>query len=430
LVFLQTFEARSNEYVGREESVRSPEPGLRRALSLPLLTFYGLGTILGAGIYVLVGEVAGVAGMYAPVAFISAAFVAAFTAFAYAELAARYPLSGAEAVYVQEGLQHRGLSTLVGYLIVFSGLVSSATLARGFVGYLGVFAQLPGVWVIIILVAALGGLAVWGILESVTIAAVATVIEIGGLLLIIAVSADSFASLPQRLPELIPPADATAWWGIAMGAFLAFYAFIGFEDMVNVSEEVKNPRRVVPLAIVLTLIGSTALYLLIVIAAVLAMPPSILAASDAPLALLFENATGASPVLITLISLFAVINGALIQMIMASRMLYGMARSGWAPRLLARVNDRTRTPVMSTAAITLGVLIFALWLPLVTLAKLTSFAILLVFVLVNLSLIRIKRRYEPPEGIRVYPLWVPYGGLLLAIALLVLQTLSLAGITR
>lgn len=111
--------------------MRPSQPGLRRALSLPLLTLYGLGTILGAGIYVLVGEVAGVAGMYAPVAFVAAAVVAAFTAFTYAELAARYPLSGAEAVYVQEGFRRRGLSTLVGYLIVFSGLVSSATLVRG-----------------------------------------------------------------------------------------------------------------------------------------------------------------------------------------------------------------------------------------------------------------------------------------------------------
>jgi len=409
--------------------MRPSQPGLRRALSLPLLTLYGLGTILGAGIYVLVGEVAGVAGMYAPVAFVAAAVVAAFTAFTYAELAARYPLSGAEAVYVQEGFRRRGLSTLVGYLIVFSGLVSSATLVRGFIGYLRVFVELPGVMVVVLLVAVLGTLAIWGILESITIAAVATVVEIGGLLLIIVVSADSFATLPQRLPELVPPANATAWWGIVTGAFLAFYAFIGFEDMVNVSEEVKNPQHVVPRAIILTLVGSTVLYLLIVIAAVLALPATTLATSEAPLALLFENATGASPVLITLISLFAVINGALIQMIMASRMLYGMACAGWVHHLLAKVNKRTRTPVASTAAITIGVLIFALWLPLVTLAKLTSFAILLVFVLVNLSLIRIKRFQKPPAGIRVYPTWVPYGGLLLSIGLLSLQILSLPGIT-
>ena len=408
--------------------MNTSQPGLRRALSLPLLTFYGLGTILGAGIYVLVGEVAAVAGMYAPIAFLTAAIVAAFTAFTYAELAARHPFSGAEAVYVQEGLGRRELSTLVGYLIVLAGLVSSATLTRGFVGYLRVFADLPETPVIVLLVVALGALALWGILESVTIAAVATIIEIGGLLLIIGVSADSFVALPAHLPQLIPAADAATWWSISMGAFLAFYAFIGFEDMVNVAEEVKDPQRNVPRAIVLALVGSTLLYLLVVTAAVLALPVSTLARSEAPLALVFESATGASPVLITLISLFAVINGALIQMIMASRMLYGMARSGWAPRTLAGIGERSRTPVASTAVITAGVLVFALWLPLVTLAKLTSLAILLVFILVNLSLIRIKRFQQPPAGIRVYPLWVPYGGLLLATALLVLQTLSVLGI--
>ncbi|UCH47719.1 MAG: amino acid permease [Betaproteobacteria bacterium] len=409
--------------------MNSQQVGLRRALSLPLVTFYGLGTILGAGIYVLVGEVAGAAGMYAPLAFLVAALVASFTAFTYAELSARHPLSGAEAVYVQEGLGRRELSTLVGLLIVFSGLVSSATLANGFVGYLGVFFELPEILVICVVVLVLGVLAFWGILESVSVAAVATIIEIAGLILIIAVSGSSFADLPERLPELIPPLKSNAWWGIAMGAFLAFYAFIGFEDMVNVSEEVKDPQRTMPRAIILALVASTVLYFLVVTVAVLALPVSALLQSDAPLALLFEHATGTRPTVIALISLFAVINGALIQMIMASRMLYGMGRAGWLFRSLGKVSERTRTPVVATVTITIGVLLFALWLPLVTLAKLTSFAILLVFVLVNLSLIRIKQIQQAPAGIRVYPLWVPYGGMLLAVLLLVFQTLSTFGVS-
>jgi APA family basic amino acid/polyamine antiporter len=147
------------------------QAGLRRELSLPLITFYGLGTILGAGIYVLVGKVAGAAGMYAPLAFVVAAVVAAFTAFTYAELAARHPFSGAEAVYVQEGLGRRELSTLVGLLIVFAGLVSSATLVIGFVGYLEVFVSLPETLVILVVVLALTALALWGILQSVSAAA-------------------------------------------------------------------------------------------------------------------------------------------------------------------------------------------------------------------------------------------------------------------
>ena len=402
-------------------------PQLRRALSLPLITFYGLGTILGAGIYVLVGKVAGAAGMYAPFAFLLASAVAAFTAFTYAELVARHPLSAAEAVYVQEGLRRRELTILVGLLIVFSGLVSSATIASGFVGYLRVFVDLPDALVIVLLVLALGVLAAWGILESVTAAAVATVIEIAGLVLIIAVSWESFIALPERLPELLPPLDGTVWWGIAAGSFLAFYAFIGFEDMVNVAEEVKDPERNLPRAIIFALVGSTILYFLVVTAAVLALPIDALSESEAPLALMFENATGSRPLLIAIISLFAVVNGALIQMIMASRMLFGMGRAGWLPRVLAQVSGRTRTPLVATGVVTTGVLIFALWLPVVTLAELTSFAILLVFVLVNLSLIAIKRHQPPPPGIRVYPLWVPYGGLLSALALLAFSTLNMFG---
>lgn len=406
---------------------QEPKVQLRRALSLPLITFYGLGTILGAGIYVLVGKVAGAAGMYAPLAFLLASAVAAFTAFTYAELVARHPLSAAEAVYIQEGLKRRELTILVGLLIVFSGMVSSATIASGFVGYLRVFVDLPDTLVIVLVVLALGVLAAWGILESVTAAAVATVIEIAGLVLIIAVSWESFAALPDRLPELLPPLDGTVWWGIALGSFLAFYAFIGFEDMVNVAEEVKDPERNMPRAIIIALVGSTILYLLVVTAAVLALPIATLSESEAPLALMFENATGSSPVLIAAISLFAVVNGALIQMIMSSRMLFGMGRAGWLPRVLAQVSGRTRTPLLATAVVTVGVMVFALWLPLVTLAKLTSFAILLVFVLVNLSLIAIKRNQPPPPGIRVYPIWVPYGGLLFALALLAFAMLSMFG---
>ncbi len=332
-------------------------------------------------------------------------------------------------MYVQEGFGRREVSTLVGLLIVFSGLVSSATLANGFVGYLGVFIELPEILVICLVVLTLGVLSLWGILESVSVAAVATIIEIAGLILIIAVSGSSFAALPERLPELIPPLQSNAWWGIAMGAFLAFYAFIGFEDMVNVSEEVKDPQRTMPRAIILSLVVSTALYFLVVTAAVLTLPVSSLSDSDAPLALLFETATGKRPTVIALISLFAVINGALIQMIMASRMLYGMGNAGWLPKTLGSVSERTRTPVVATVTVVIGVLLFALWLPLVTLAKLTSFAILLVFILVNLSLIRIKRMQPAPAGIRVYPIWVPYGGMLLAVLLLVFQTLSTFGVS-
>lgn len=401
-------------------------PQLRRVLSLPLITFYGLGTILGAGIYVLVGKIAGLAGLYAPLAFLIAAAVAALSGFSYAELTSRYPRAGGESIYIQQGFGIRALSTLVGLLVATAGLVSAATISHGFVGYLNVFVELPPTPVIFAVVLALGGLAIWGILESAWAAAIATMIEIAGLVLIIAVASPSLETLPARWPELLPSADAAAWSGIMLGAFLAFYAFIGFEDMANIAEEVQDPVHNLPRAILLSLALATTLYFLVALVAVLSLPPAQLAASAAPLALIFERSTGYPPTLIAAISLFAVVNGALIQIIMASRMLYGMSAAGWLPGVFAQVSKRTGTPVIATIAAAAGVLLFALALPLATLAKATSTIVLVIFALVNLALIRIRRLDPAPPGVRVYAGWIPWGGFFLSLALLFFHLVTLA----
>ena len=394
---------------------------LKRGLSLWLLVFYGLGNILGAGIYVLVGKVAGSAGLFAPIAFFVASLVAAFTALTYAELVARYPLSAGEAVYVQKGLRLPALSVAVGLLIVLMGSVSAATIARGFIGYLDILIELPDALAITLLVFVLGATAIWGIVESVSIAALVTLIELLGLGLVLAVAGDNLFTIPDRLPELLPPMDPLIWQGIMLGAFLAFYAFVGFEDMVNVAEEVRNPVRNVPLAILLALGITTLLYAAVSLAAVLTVTPEQLAASDAPLATVYEQATGSKPVVLSIISIFAVVNGALIQIIMSSRILYGMSRQGWLPALFGRVWSTTQTPVAATVAAAGTVLVLALWLPLVTLAKSTSFLVLIVFTLMNLSLLRIKLRDPHPEGIRVVPLWIPAGGIVASLGLLLFQ---------
>lgn len=394
---------------------------LKRSLSLPLLTFYGLGTILGAGIYVLVGKVAIHAGPYVPVAFLVAALLTVFTALSYAELSARYPKSGGAAVYVQEGFHRPSLSMLVGFLLILTGMASAATLVNGFVGYLHVFVDLPAWLVIAVLVLAMGALAAWGIAESVLAASAITLIELGGLIFILVVTGGHFADLPARLPELIPPAELYVWEGILFGAFLAFYAFIGFEDMVNVAEETHEPARNVPRAILLALGVATVLYILVALAAVLALPAAELAQSDAPFALLYTQATGRPPTAIGIISLFAVVNGALIQIIMASRVLYGMSREGWLHAALGRVHPVRRTPLLATALVTLAVLALALWLPLVTLAKTTSFITLIAFSLINLALVRVKRRAPHVAGIPIYPAWVPLAGFLTSSGFVVFQ---------
>jgi APA family basic amino acid/polyamine antiporter len=403
--------------------MQQPTP-LRRALSLPLITLYGLGTIIGAGIYVLTGKVAGAAGMHAPLAFALAGVVAGFTALSFAELASRYPKSAGEALYVHEGFGRRWLTLTIGLALVAAGMVSAATLANGFVGYLHLFVPAPRWTIVCVLLLALGLLAAWGIFESALVATITTLIEVGGLLLIVAVASGSFAALPMRLPELLPPVAPAAWEGVLVGAFLAFYAFLGFEDMVTVAEEVRDARRNMPLAILLATGGATALYMLVALVAVLSVPPAELAQSEAPLAVIYERATGGPPWFIGVIGMIAAVNGALIQIIMGSRILYGMAREGWLPRALDRVHPRTQTPLATTLLMTAGVLLLALWLPLITLAKATSFILLAVFAVVNFALIRIKRRAPAPEGARSVPLWVPGVALVLTASILAFQALA------
>jgi len=398
---------------------------LRRSLTLPLITFYGLGTIIGAGIYVLVAKVAAYAGMHAPVSFFVAALLATFTGFSYAELSSRYPKSAGEAVYVQEGLGRRELSLVIGFLIILTGIVSAATIIKGFVGYLQVFVNVPDALAITLAAVALCGLAVWGISESVKAATMITLVEVGGLLFIVFVAGGSLSQLPDRWPELIPGTRTVVWEGILLGAFLAFYAFIGFEDMVNVAEEVKDPTRTLPKAILLALGAATVLYMLVALVVVLALPPAELAETRAPLATIYERTTGQPPTVITLISLFAIINGALIQIVMGARVLYGMSREGWIPRWLGSVHARTRTPHLATIVVTTIILVLALWFPLVALAKFTSFIILVVFAFINLSLIRIKRRHPSPAGARIYPAWIAWAGFVSTTAFVIYQLVAL-----
>jgi APA family basic amino acid/polyamine antiporter len=403
----------------------SPPPSLKRALSLPILVLYGLGTIIGAGIYVLVGKVGSVAGMHTPMAFLVAAAVALVSAFTYAELAARFPKCAGEPVYIARGLRVPYLPVVVGLLIVAGGIVSAATLARGFVGYLHVFVDVPEAAAMAGLVLALGALAAWGIAESALVAAGTTLVEVAGLVLIVWVCRGSLATLPARVDELLPSMSPAAWPPILAGAVLAFYAFIGFEDMVNVAEEARAPVRDMPRAILLASLAATALYIVVTLVAVLGVAPATLAASEAPLALLYAQATGKDPSVISIIGLVAVVNGALVQIVMAARVLYGMSREGWLPAALRAVGRRTQTPWVATAGVTAAVLVAALGFPLLTLAHATSFLILVVFTFVNLALLRLKLgAIAPPPGAIAIPAWMPALGAALSLLLLAAQSLA------
>lgn len=397
---------------------------LKRTLTLPLLVLYGLGTTIGAGIYALLGELAGVSGYMAPASFLVASLMAALTAASFAELSGRFPHCAGAALYVKEAFNSERLSIVAGLLVIMAGLVSASALVVAFAEHLHGFFEFNTLPTIIVVCLLLGTVAAWGIAESVFIAASITVIEIAGLLLVIAVSHSSFAELPSRIDEFIPSFDGASWGPIYAGSLLAFYAFIGFEDMVDVAEEVKDVKRNLPKAILLTLGITTLLYMVIMLAAVLTMPPQELANSAAPLANLFAHYTG-SKGLIGVIGVFAIINGALIQMIMASRVLYGLSSRHLLPRLLCRINSRTRTPLIATALVTTIVLVLAATGELAALAEMTSLIILVVFAFVNLSLLRIKRRTPVPSNSISFPIWVPALGFLVCSSFVLAEFLAL-----
>jgi basic amino acid/polyamine antiporter, APA family len=401
--------------------MNQPETKLRRTIGLPLLLFYGLGNILGAGIYVLIGKVAGEAAMYAPFAFLVASIVATFSAFSYSEMSARYPLSAGEAVYIDEGFHLPHLSRLTGLLIAFAGMVSAATISRGFYGYFYNFIEAPEVLVISSLILLLGLLTIWGISQSVTVAAALTLFEVAGLLLVIWAGKDLLINIPADIDRLLPPAETAVWTGVMLGGFLAFFAFIGFEDMVNIAEEVKNPERTLPAGILFALLIATLMYALVALVAVLALDQQDLAQSKAPLADVISASSDINPKIISSIGMFAVINGALIQMIMASRIFYGMAKKGWIWKALAKVSEKTHTPVNATWLVIAIILSLALWFPLEELARGTSYLILIVFALVNASLISIKHSHAYVDGILNVPMWIPIAGLMSSITLALFQ---------
>jgi amino acid transporter len=411
--------------------MNNPESGeqLARRINLPLLVLYGLGTILGAGIYVLVGKVAGSAGLLAPLSFVVAALIALLTALSYNQLVVLFPKSAGEAVYVEHGFHKNWLTISVGLMIIFTGIVSSATLTKGFIGYFVLLVPVNEMFVMFMVVIFLGALAAYGIAESVSMAAFVTLIEVLGLVIVIFFCADAFLELPSKATQLFVPQTVGQVSGVLTGAFLAFYAFIGFEDMVNVVEEVKQPEQTMPKAIIWVVIVSIILYVLVALVATLSLPLDALAKSKAPLADLLQSKNATAAKVVAMISVLAIVNGVLIQIIMASRVCYGMSNRYGGPAWLHRISRRTRTPLNATAIIVVAILLAALFFPLTTLAKATSFIVLIVFSIVNLSLWRLqKAALARGESESVAMRSFPFLAAILCIALLLFQVKTTLGI--
>lgn len=379
---------------------------LKRRIGPGLLTAYGVGVMVGAGIYVLVGAVAAQAGLYAPLAFLLAGLVAAPSALSYAELSTRIPEAAGEAAYVEAGLGSRFLGRIVGLAIVAGGSVSAAAVLRGGAGYLTSFVDMPFEWAVIGLGLALSVVAVIGVLESLAMAALFTVIEVAGLALVV------WSGWHAPVSPDWSSAAAPYFPGIGVAATLAFFAFIGFEDIVNMAEEVKRPERTLPIAIIASLIITTLLYAIVTVTAVRAVPLEDLAASERPLALVFD-AGGGSVVILSAIAVTAALNGVLAQIVMAARVLFGLGKQGGVLSVFRHEHPRFGTPVLATGLIGAFVIAAALTLPVADLAGVTSTILLLVFTLVNASLILLKRRV--PKAPFHVATWMPWVGLIFAL---------------
>lgn len=390
-------------------------------MGLVSLVLYGVGDILGAGVYGLIGRAARQMGNAVWMAFLISAVAALLTGLSYACLGSRYPRAGGAAYITQRAFGRPLPAYIVGIAVMAAGITSMATASRIFAGYFQAFAEGIPSWCII--AAFLTGLTLInlrGIRESAWANAVCTWIEAGGLLLIIGIGARYIGTVDYLdIRSVEHPDTGVTFPLIFNGAVLTFYSFLGFEDMLNVSEEVKHPRRSIPIGMLLAIGIATLIYLLISIVAVSVVPHAELAASDEPLVEVVRRAAPWFPTsAFTGVALFAVSNTALLCFIMSSRLAYGMACQGLLPAPLARVHPVRRTPHIAIFTVIAIVVPIVLLGDITILARATSVMLLGVFIMINASLIVLSRRPGEPEGLFRLPLAVPAGGVLVCAAML------------
>lgn len=407
------------------------EHSLQRSISAWQLALYGLGSMLGAGIYSLIGKAADSLGNAIWLAFLAAMVVALLTGLSYACVGSRYPKAGGAAYVTQRALRRPWLSYVVGICVAMSGLTSMATGSQAMAETIAkaLDIDLPVKLVSIGIVFAVGLLIYRGIRESMWANVVCTVVEAAGLLFIIGVGIRFWGGVDYLEMPLRPAAEGGGGGAadvfplmlVLQGAVVMFFSFIGFEDVLNVSEEVKEPRRDVPLGIVGAMVTATIIYMAVAITAVSVMPAAELAQSRAPL---MDVARLAAPwfrnidSVYFVITLFAIGNTALLNYIMGSRLLYGMSRQGLMPAVLGRIHPVRRTPHFAIALLFAIVTVLILSGGVKQLAEATVLLLLLVFSVVNFSLVILKRRPEEPRGGFEVPLFVPLLGTLVCLVLI------------
>lgn len=405
------------------ETETEPSTRLRRGITGPLLFAFILGDVLGAGIYALMGVLAGRVGgmLWAPL--LLALLLALLTAGSYAELVTKYPRAGGAAVFAERAFKSPLVSFLIGFSMLAAGVTSAAGLSLAFAGeYLATFLDLPAVPVAIVFLAIVAALNARGIRESMGANLVMTVIEVSGLVLVVVVVAlmlgggGGDVSRVTQLPE-----GAAFGPAVLAGAIIAYYSFVGFETSANVIEEVKDPSRTFPRALFAALLTAGVVYVLVGLASAIALPAADLEDSSGPLLQVVEASGVPIPSwLFSLIALVAVANGALLTMIMASRLAYGMADQGLLPSVLARVLPGRKTPWVAIVATTGVAMLLTLVGDLATLAETVVLLLLFVFLSANVSVLVLRRDTVDHAHFRVWT-FVPVLGVASCILLLTQQ---------
>ena len=409
----------------------SAHPTLVRTMGLGALIIYGVGDMLGSGVYALVGKVAGIMGNAIWLAYAIAMVAAGLTALSYASLGSRYPRAGGSALFAHRAFGQPFLTYLIGLAVVASGLTSMATQSHGFARYfyyvihdapVGTPVPMPFTWLVgVIFLLALTGINFWGMRQSTWLNLICTAVEVTGLAIVIAVGMRYWGSVNYlEFPERSAGETGGLLSALRLnGAVLAFFAFIGFEDMSNVAEEVKNPRRNFPIGVITAVIITSIVYIAVSITAVSVVPYKDLAASGQPLVDVVTTAAPSfPPIVFSAIALFAITNTALLNYIMGSRLVFALGRQGLLPSALAHIHPRRRTPHRAILALLAVVLVLIFAGGISDLGSATAALLLYAFIVVNASLLVVKKRPDEPRGSFDVPMIVPLLGAIICAALI------------
>jgi len=385
---------------------------LSRNIGLFHLTMYGVGLILGAGIYVLIGEAAGFAGNALWISFILGAVVATFAGLSYSELAALFPRAAAEYVFVKEGFRSDFIGFIVGWLTIITSIITAATVALGFGGYMEELTSIPLLISALLILGILSIVNFIGIRESAWANTIFAIITVAGLGIIIFIGF-SFP-LESEVNYVENPMGVS---GIILAFVLVFFAFIGFEDMANVAEEVKRPQKTIPRGIILSILITTIIYVLVSIASIRVVGWQELSESAAPLAFVAKQRLGdQGHFVLSLIALFATASTILITLVAGARIFYGMAKDGSLPSKLGLVHQKTKTPWIAVILIFVIATGFSFIGDIVIVANIVVFAVVVTFAMINLAVILLryvnpdlKRPYRVPLNIGRFPVLPLFG---------------------